>query len=71
MKPALTRIEGKLDEIDKAMKKLNNKEKTETENNETTTEIVEKPDCECKNVEVEQAGQENESPGESPQNEDK
>ena len=69
VKPALTRIEGKLDEIDKAMKELNNKEKTE--NNETTSEIVGKPNCGCKNDEIEQAGQKNESPGESPQNEDK
>jgi len=29
VKPALTRIEGKLDEIDQAVKKLNNSEKTQ------------------------------------------
>ncbi len=69
VKPALTKILGKLDEIDKSMKELSNKENTE--NNETSSEIVEKSDCQCKNDEVEQAGQKNESSGEPLENEDK
>ena len=54
VKPALTKILGKLDEIDKAMKELNNKEKTETENNEPTNETIKNPDCDCPTEEVKQ-----------------
>jgi len=57
VKPALTRIEGKLDEIDQAVKKLNNSEKTETENNEPTNETIKNPDCKCPTEEVKQEQQ--------------
>jgi len=52
VKPALTRIEDKLDKIDKVMSELGNK--TETKNDENSSLTVEKLDCKCKNIEVEQ-----------------
>lgn len=57
VKPALTKILGKLDEIDKAMKELNNKEKTETENNEPTNETIKNPNCDCPTEQVKQKQQ--------------
>jgi len=52
VKPALTRIENKLDKIDKVMSELGNK--TETKNDENSSLTVEKLDCKCKNIGVEQ-----------------
>lgn len=72
VKPALTRIENKLDKIDKVVSELGNKTKTEIKNDENSCPIVEKLDCECENiVAVQQQDQgKRESLGESPQNEE-
>ena len=54
VKPALTRIEKKLDKIDKVMSELGDKTKTEIQNDENSHPTVEKLDCKCENIEVEQ-----------------
>jgi len=70
VKPALIRIENKLDKIDKVMSNLN--DKTETRNDWDSSPTVEKLDCKCKNIEVEQEPDQGkrESLGESSQNEE-
>ena len=68
VRPALARIEKKLQEIDLVMNGLGVKTNNpETKNDETTSETVEKLDWKCKNVEiVEEAEEETkENSGES------
>ena len=57
VKPALTKILGKLDEIDKSMKELSNKENTETEKNGPSNETIKNPDCDCPTEEGKQEQQ--------------
>ncbi len=57
VKPALNRIEKKLEEINKVMNKLSTKTKNETENGANPGPTVEKLECECENIEVVQEPQ--------------
>lgn len=57
VKPALSRIENKLEKIDKIMNELCIKTKNETEENENPGPTVEKLYCECKSIGVEQKTQ--------------